>query len=254
MQIYSINNYSNLSKNQSPQFKSVYPVVHWLAETNASYAPALTHDSAVKLNKRIVEILNLKAPVIEEEISKLLAKVSELNRELGFAKTMRQKESKEKKIATALSSIADLRLSQRVQAYIARNDKEYANNPIVRGFYDRQGGFRNGNYDSIAYIATGEDALYLNNLGKQIGVERSMGNKIGEERARDNYQKLGQEHVQARSAEFRRVNSEPSELHVKMEIKRDGVGDKVGYNISEMKYFPKEGPNNPFMLTEWAKR
>ena len=96
--------------------------------------------------------------------------------------------------------------------------------------------------------------MYLNNLGKQIGVERSKGNKIGEKRARDNYQKLGREHVQARAAEFRRVNSEPSELHVKMEIKRDGVGDKVGYNISEMKYFPKEGPNNPFMLTEWAKR
>ena len=255
MLIHSINNYSNLSKNQRPQFKSVYPVVHWLAETNASYSPALTHDSALKLNKRIVEILNLKAPVIEEEISKLMAKVSELNRELGLVKSVRQKESKEKKIATALSSIADLRLSQRVQAYIARNDKEYdADNPIVRGFYDRQGGFRKGNYDSVAYIATGEDALYLNNLGKQIGVERSKGNKIGEERARDNYQKLGREHVQARAAEFRRVNSEPSELHVKMEIKRDGVGDKVGYNISEMKYFPKEGPNNPFMLTEWAKR
>ena len=205
----------------------------------------------LRLQYQNIEILNLKAPVIEEEISKLLAKVSELNRELGFAKTMRQKESKEKKIATALSSIADLRLSQRVQAYIARNDKEYdADNPMVRGFYDRQ----KGNYDSVAYIATGEDALYLNNLGKQIGVERSKGNKIGEERARDNYQKLGREHVQARAAEFRRVNSEPSELHVKMEIQRDGVGDKVGYNISEMKYFPKEGPNNPFMLTEWAKR
>ena len=49
-------------------------------------------------------------------------------------------------------------------------------------------------------------------------------------------------------------NKIPAELHVKFERIRSKTGKPKGYNLVSMKFFPKYGPENPFMLTEWAKR
>ena len=43
MQIQSVNNFTKPNLNQNPQFKSAYPVVHWVAEKGGgSYAPQIT--------------------------------------------------------------------------------------------------------------------------------------------------------------------------------------------------------------------
>ena len=39
-------------------FKSAYPVVHWVAETNGSYAPALSLELVKKLQGSLVRVLN----------------------------------------------------------------------------------------------------------------------------------------------------------------------------------------------------
>ena len=69
MQIQSVNNFSNIKSNQNPQFKSVYPVVHWLAETNGSFAPQITKEVAQEFNENIIRRLNMKKLEIDEKIS-----------------------------------------------------------------------------------------------------------------------------------------------------------------------------------------
>ena len=58
MQIQAINSFSNIKTNQNPQFKSVYPVYHWVAEANGSYAPAVTKELSETLQRKIIRFLN----------------------------------------------------------------------------------------------------------------------------------------------------------------------------------------------------
>ena len=58
MQIHSINNLSSQNKTQRVNFKSTYPVVHWVAEANSSYAPVANLDIVKKLQGKIVRVLN----------------------------------------------------------------------------------------------------------------------------------------------------------------------------------------------------
>ena len=76
MQIQSINNFSNIKKNQNPTFKSVYPVVHWIAETNGSYTPELRKNIATKLNERIISMLN-------ENSKEIINRNQPINKELN---------------------------------------------------------------------------------------------------------------------------------------------------------------------------
>ena len=150
--------------------------------------------------------------------------------------------------------MAEANLILRVKSYITRCDREYAQNPKARGFYDQNSGTDNNNHDAVAYITTAEDATYLNKLGKQIGIARSQGTFFEEEQARANYHRQGLEYVKKRSDEYKTSSGNPEELHVKLETVRNKTGKIKGYNIIDMRFFPKTGPENPFMLTEWAKR
>ena len=71
MQIQSINNFYGAKSNNKPQFKSAYQVVHWVAETNGSYAPELTKVMAKKLNERIVSMLNENSATIVAKIKEI---------------------------------------------------------------------------------------------------------------------------------------------------------------------------------------
>ena len=249
MQIQSINNYSVQNKSYNPQFKSVMPVVHWVAETNASYAPEILPEVARKFNENIISRLNKKSLVIKQEISKLMNKISELTEKIKVARSDREKIAKEKKIEKYRRDLADLYLTQRVQNYVAGLDPEYAKNPVARNFYKKNVNSRN--YEPVVYIATGGDALYLDSLGRDIGVARSSGDAWAEEAARKRYWIKGDELVAEKSKNFRTKTGEQADLHVKMETLRDREGNEVGYNIIDMKPFPKYGPNNPFVMLGW---
>ncbi len=250
MLICSSLNYSNNHYNK-PSFKKVYPAVHWLRETNASYVPEFTLNNVKIVNENIIARLNKKAPLIKEEINKLTEKISELAEKLKKTLPERERIAKEKKILKYQNTIADLYLTQRIQAYLSRCDSDYARTHIARGFYINDK-YRNNNYSPIAYIVTGDDALYLNELGHNIGRARSKGNIENENIARSNYWEKGTASVLKKSLESKMATGEPAELHIKMEILRNKDGSKNGFNILDMKFFPKDGPNNPFMLTDWA--
>ena len=253
MQIQSINNYSIQNKNQNPQFKSAYPVVHWLAETNASFAPQIKLEIAQEFNENIIRRLNMKKPKIEQKISELIGKISELTEKIKTAKTEREKIAKEKKIVKYRSELADLYLTKRVQKYVAGFDAEYRRNPVARGFYNEDGHANKYEHEAAAYILTGNDALKLDSLGRDIGIAIQSGDKKAIEQAKSDYWTKGLKLVKTKAQEFKMQTGEEAELHVKVEKIRNKEGEKKGYNILDMKRFPKYGPNNPFALIEWMK-
>ena len=254
MQIQSINKFSNIKKNQNPQFKSVYPVVHWLAETNGSFAPQITKEVAQEFNENIIRRLNMKKLEIDEKISELIKKISEIAEKKKTARSEREKIAKEKKIEKYRRDLADLYLTQRVQNYIAGLDSEYARKPIARNFYNENGYANKYGHEAAVYIATGNDALYLDSLGRDIGIAKRNRDSRAIERARSDYWTKGRKMVEERQKDFKLSTGEEAELHVKMEILRDIAGEKTGYyNITDMRRFPKTGPNNPFALIDWMK-
>lgn len=245
MQIQPINYFSSNRKSDNTQFKSVYPVVHWIAESNGSYAPELTKDMAKKLNERIVSMLNANSSEIASEIRNIQEAIKIKNS--GVKKVVK------KSLNQLTKELNELNLTLRVKSYIARCDKSYSNNSIARGFYNKNGGIKNNSHEAVAYIATSDDVLYFEDLGKQIGRARSAGDFFAEEKARKNYHDKGLEYARKRSNSYRLSTQEPAELHVKLEAVRGNTGKKERYNIVDMRFFPKEGPNNPFMLTDWIK-
>lgn len=79
-------------------FKSTYPVAHWVAETNGSFAPVSNLDLVKKLQGKLVRVLN--KPLIESK------------------KPLNPAE-------------------QKIRAYIGATDADYRNIPHVRSFYNR---------------------------------------------------------------------------------------------------------------------
>ena len=75
MRIQPTQNYQYNQKN--PQFKSAFPVVHWVAETNGSYAPAVSLHLTKKLQKILLGVLNQTSRkdqgAVAEKVRKYLA-------------------------------------------------------------------------------------------------------------------------------------------------------------------------------------
>lgn len=253
MQIQPINNYSIQNKNHNPQFKSAYPVIHWLAETNSSYSPQITKDIALKLNENIVRRLNMKKTEIEEKIYVLMRKISEKTEKMKTARSERERIAKEKKRELYRSELADLYLTKRVQKYVAGFDPEYRINPIARGFYNKDGYADKYGHEASAYIATGNDAAELDLYGRDIGIAMKSGDANSIKQAKSDYHTKGFALVTTRANDFKMPTGEEAELHVKMETLRNREGEKKSYNILDMRRFPKNGPSNPFALIEWMK-
>ena len=198
MQIQSINNFSNIKNNQNPQFKSVYPVIHWLAETNGSFSPQITKEVAQEFNENIISRLNMKKPEIKQKISELIKKIDEITEKIKTARSEREKIAKEKKIEKYRRDLADLYLTKRVQNYIAGLDSEYARKPIARNFYNENGYADKYGHEAAVYIATGNDALYLDSLGRDIGIAKRNRDSRAIERARSDYWTKGKKMVEER--------------------------------------------------------
>ena len=94
----------NIQPVNNTNFKSTYPVVHWVAETNGSYAPVANLQIVKKLQGKIIRMLN--KPLVSS------------------TKPMEP-------------------LEQRLRAYIGVCDADYRNNPNVRSFYNRTDAAKN---------------------------------------------------------------------------------------------------------------
>ena len=226
-------------KSDRPNFKSVYPVVHWVAETNGSYAPVVSNEIAKTLNTKIIRFLNTSSKLIESRLHDLYTEI----------------ESNGKSNAKIDKEIAKLNLIKRVKTFISRKDPDYLKSPFARGFYDRSGGLKNNEFDPLAYILTGDDANYFeNNFGRPIGQIKNLTDNSDEiEQAKFDYYKKGYKFVKQRANSLVTQDNSPVELHVKMEIARSKSGAIKDYNIIDMKFFSKDSNNNPFKVTEIIK-
>ena len=247
MQIQSIQAGSYLNQNKQPQFKSVYPVVFWVAEKGGSYAPVITRDFSKTLATKFVNILNYS----RKEINDMMVKIENTRQETGLTNYNGLRKLK-------------LEIAQRVKNFISRFDADYAKQnksynirPHTRAF-TTSGGLVNGRYLPTAYLITGEDAYFFDRTyGRPIGVSRSRGGnrfKSAElERALADFWTQGFNYVKNGAKNFK-INGEPSELHVKVDTIRARTGNIKGYNVTGVGFFPQEGAKNPFELTEWLKR
>ena len=203
------------TQNYSTQFKSGYPVVHWVRETNESFAPALTSELNVKLQKSIVRLLNSQMKNVKPE---------------------------------------RLALMRYVKGIISGRDKDFAENPVARSFYNSQGGWDGQKFEPIGYILTGIHAEHMSEtLGKPIGKAKSevpIGAEVNI--ALGDYFKRGLNFVKRLASGFKSDKTHYG-LHTKFEVIRSKTGKIKEYRLLDLKFCPTEGPNNPFVRTGYIK-
>ncbi len=202
MNIQSINS----QHTQKLNFKSTYPVVHWVAETNGSYAKVSNLELVKKLQGKVIRMLN-----------KLL------------------KDSKTKMDVT----------EQNFRAYIGACDVSYRNNPVVRSFYNRTESSLGG-FSQVSYIISGEDVeLFENYLAKNIGKAKSkareyLSNPYSPEaiEAIKLYNNEGLRFVKNLKKQIKDKNGTPYVLHTKFEIVRNTLGKIKDYRFIDARFLP----------------
>lgn len=203
-----------------PQFKAAYPVVHWVRETNGSYAPAITQELNGRLQKSIVRILNNQGHDVSEE--------------------------KLKKV-------------KYIKSVISGCDVDFSQKPIARSIYNIKGGWSNNKFEPIAYLVTGKDAAHLTQVfGKPIGRAKKASSLCPKNSAEVNialgdYFKHGLNMVKKLASNFKDEANTHYALHTKFEIIRSKTGRIKEYKFEDAKFCPEEGPNNPFVKTGYIK-
>lgn len=281
MQIQPINNYSIQNKNNNPQFKSVMPVVFWVREgATGSYGPILEKETSKKLLTKIVNCLNMTKRELENKFNTLMNERNNYVKEIQILKNkittlhefieengakncveekknlqnlLKEKRIKERIVNEINLNIGKLDIISRVKNFIAGKDNSYQKYPVAKG-YNIEGGIQNNKFKNISFLLTGNDADYFEQAyGKPIGIARKTGDSRAVSKAQSAYWGEGFDYILKRTKDFCREN-ELNELHVKMERIRSKTGKEKGYNIVNMRFFPKTGPENPFALINWINK
>lgn len=204
MNIQSINPQQSYKSN----FKSTYPVVHWVAETNGSYARVSNLDLVKKLQGKVIRMLN--KPL---------------------------KDSKTKMNVT----------EQNFRAYIGSCDVSYRNNPSVRSFYNRTESSLS-KFSPISYIISGEDVgFFENSLAKNIGKAKNKAREYLSKpyspetiEAIKLYNNEGLKFVKNFSKQIKDKNNIPYVLHTKFEILRNRLGKIKDYRFVDARFLPEK--------------
>lgn len=205
-------NYTAINQ-KKVNFKSTYPVVHWVAETNGSYAPALSLEIVKKLQGSIVRALNALSKNPDKPIAMEFKKLKE---------------------------------------YLKINDKDFKKNQHVRSFYDHKSEERS-EFKPISYIISGDDIDWFNEeLTKDIGrskgyAKQVLGNPYSAESkmAIETYNRNGLKFVNSKNNRFVGADGDTYVLHTKFEIQRSKTGKIKGYKFIAAKFLPEFGENNP---------
>lgn len=242
----------------SPKFQSVYPVYHWVAETNGSYAPVLSNELSKTLNGKLVRVLNTNARSILNKITKIKHQELIFSNELEPINDKKIRQYLLKQMEKLEKEQTSLTLMQRIQNFIKKSDIDYIACPYVRTFYNRNGGIKDGKIEPLVYLLTGKDALHFEEeFGRPLGQLKSQygtENSAELQQAKVDYWFKGLNFVKSRAKKYCKDDRIPRELHIKTETERTKTGRIKGYNTVDMAFFPVKGPKNPFELTEWAKR
>ena len=192
-------------------FKSAYPVIHWVRETNGSFAPAVSEELNKRLQRAVVKLLNNQGKNISE------------------------------------SKIA---MRDYVKQVISVSDKDFAQAPVARSFYNGKGGREGKKFEPLGYILTGQHAENMTeNLGKPIGRARNYGKSAEFNIAIGDYWRRGLRYVKKLAAQFRDEKNVRSALHTKFEVIRSKTGKIKEFRLLDLKFCPEEGKDNPFVRT-----
>ena len=189
-------------------FKSAYPVVHWVAESNGSFAPVANLQIVKKLQGKIIRILN--KPLAESK------------------KPMNPME-------------------QRLRAYIASCDANYRLVSVVRSFYNRITGNPSG-FSPTSYIISGKDVSVFDNvLAKNIGRAQEYGAESPEAQAALRaYHNQGLNFVRNSARQIKDEKGMNYVLHTKFEVVRNKQGKIKDYRFLDARFLPASGARNPF--------
>ena len=196
----------NFQQSYKTNFKSTYPVVHWVAETNGSYAPISNLKLVKKLQGKIVRILN--KPLAE---SKKLMNITE----------------------------------QKLRAYIGSCDISYRNNPRARSFYNRTESSVD-RFSPSSYVISGDDVeLFENSLAKNIGKAKGnakeyLARPYSPEtiEAIKLYNNEGLKFVRNPAKQVKDKNGITYVLHTKFEIVRNRTGKIKDYRFVDARFLP----------------
>ena len=203
----------------STNFKAAYPVVHWVAETNGSYAPVMSANLTRKLQRALVMLIN---------------------------KSVKEKASAKSKF---------------VGEYLSKCDMDYRRNRNARSYYNIKGGWKDGRFDAISYLITGNDAqIFSSKYGKNIGKSKSEAAYVDGVRvsadlneANRNYLVNGLRFVKDKNKRIYDADGIEYALHTKFQTKRNKSGEVIGYDFVDLKFCPQEGSQNPFVRVGLSK-
>lgn len=192
---------------KSPEFKSAFPVVHWVAESNGSFAPVADLKIVKKLQGKVIRILN--KPLSESK------------------KPMKP-------------------IEQRLRAYIGACDVAYRIKSVVRSFYDKISG-NPRHFTPTSYIISGADVGIFEELyTKDIGRAKNNGIKTPQTNlALRKYHRKGLEFVKDGSKQIKDEKGVPYILHTKFEVVRDKLGKIKDYRYLDARFLPAKGEKNP---------
>ena len=194
-------------------FKSTYPVAHWVAETNGSFAPVANLDLVKKLQGKLIRVLN--KPLAE---SKKPLKPDEQN----------------------------------IRAYIGAADADYRNVPHVRSFYNRIAN-NPQKFTPVSYIISGLDVgIFEECLAKNIGRNMSQARELYNHPYSEDtinaiklYNANGLEFVKQDARQIKDKNNIAYILHTKFEIIRNKLGKIKDYKLLDVRFLPSMGAKNP---------
>ena len=194
-------------------FKSTYPVAHWVAETNGSFAPVSNLDLVKKLQGKLVRVLN--KPLIESK--------KPLNPD-----------------------------EQKIRAYIGATDADYRNIPHVRSFYNRSAN-QPQKFAPISYIISGLDVgIFEEYLAKSIGKNMSQARELYKHPYSEDtihaiklYNSKGLEFVKYDGSQIKDENNISYILHTKFQIIRNKLGKIKDYKLLDVRFLPSIGAKNP---------
>ena len=224
MQIQTTSGYI-VNKSFNPQFKSAYPVYHWVREKGGgSYAPAISHSLNKKLQGILVRLFNQTSKLSKTEFGQQIIK------KLGP------------------------RMSDGV------GDFDYVSNSVVRTFNDTKGGW-SGRFIPINYLISGKDVkVFDENFGKPIGKSFAEAPKVEGEAlsaeyrcAINDYILGGLNFVKNKKKKIIDKNGLEYGLHTKFEVVRNKNGKIKGYDLVDIRFCPETGEESPFVKLGYHK-
>jgi hypothetical protein len=247
MKILQTNNYNY----QSANFKSTFPVVHWVGEANGSYAPIAIKSTVEDFQARILDFLGKPLKKTYTEIQKLEKEKDKKN----------ISDQDKKNIARKLKSLYEILdvPAQKLRAYMASCDVDYRLKPKARSYYNSV----NGSIDTFtptSYLITGKNILdFEERFAKKYGKENSrrvalIKQGVPPEKAETpeykaaqyKYNNQGMDYVNYYPRRIKDKKGRTQTLHTKFQIERDLEGKFIGYRFIDARFLPEFGPESPF--------